>query len=129
MSHWCEKYIGLPWINGEMDCWGFVRRVQSERFGRQLSVVDIDANDRVAVHAAFAGHPEYSRWCEVAAPADGDCVVVHKGNVADHVGLWVAIDGGKMLHAMPNSGVILSDPKMLRRLGWNPLVFYRFQGS
>jgi cell wall-associated NlpC family hydrolase len=133
MSHWSSQYIGLPWESGAQgpdafDCWAFVRHVQSKHFGRDLPLIDVDANNRSMVHAAFAIHPERQRWAQVEQPSEGDCVLVHKGRFADHVGMWVDVDGGRILHAVPRAGVVCTSIQALRRLGWNPIEFYRFAG-
>lgn len=133
MNHWSVQYIGLPWAAygqgpDEFDCWAFVRHVQRIHFGRDLPIIDVDANDRAAVCLAFATNQERQRWMRVDTPQEGDCVLVYKGAVADHVGMWLELDGGKVLHAVPRMGVVSTSVRALQRLGWNPIEFYRFAG-
>lgn len=134
MTHWSTRYIGLPWESGAQgpdafDCWSFVRHVQREHFGRMLPIIDVDAHDRAIVRTEFAVNPERGRWSQVDLPVEGDAVLVYKGKVADHVGVWIDADGGKILHAMPSIGVACTSVKALQRLGWNPIEFYRFMGD
>lgn len=131
MTHWAERYIGLPWINGGggesgYDCWALVRQVQREHYGRDLPAIHVDAGDLAALGAAFARHPERARWRRVEAPQDGDCVLTHKGAHADHVGVYLDLDGGRILHSVRGSGVVCTALPVLRRMGWHPLEFYRF---
>ncbi|MDD4926928.1 MAG: NlpC/P60 family protein [Methylotenera sp.] len=133
-THWAEDYIGIPWANGAQgpdafDCWALVRHVNREHYGRELPIIQVDAHDVDAVHDAFAHHPEKSRWQPVAIPQDGDCVLTHKGEEIDHVGVFLDIDGGKILHALQGSGVVCTAPSVLKRMGWFPLAFYRFKGQ
>ena len=131
MKHFAEHYIGLPWQNGAQgpqafDCWALVRHVQREHYGRDLPIVGVDADDLAAVHEAFAVHPEKARWALVDTPQDGDCVLVRKGNHLDHVGIYLDVDGGRVLHSIRGSGVVCTALPVLKRLGWNPVEFYRF---
>lgn len=134
MNHWSVRYIGLPWESGAQgpdafDCWAFVRHVQREHFSRMLPVISVDAHDRAVVRTEFVVNPERARWVPVTRPVEGDAVLVYKGNAADHVGVWIDVDGGKILHAAPGIGVVSTSTKALRRLGWNPIEFYRFMGG
>lgn len=133
-QHWANQYIGLPWENGgqgpeAFDCWALVRHVQHEHYGRELPIIDVDADDAEAVEAAFAGHAERARWQLVSVPQDGDCVLTHRGAQVDHVGVYLDLDGGRVLHAVRGSGVVCTAPPVLGRMGWYPLEFYRFKGG
>lgn len=130
--HWSEQYLGIPWASGAQgpdafDCWAFFRHVQRRHYGRDLPIVSVDANDRPMVRTTFVQHPERRRWIPTDAPRDGDCVLFHKAGQVDHVGLWLDVSGGRILHAIPHSGVVLTSLVAARRLGWNPIEFYRFQ--
>lgn len=133
MTHWATRYIGLPWQSGAQgpeafDCWALVRHVQREHYGRELPIIDVDAHDRDAVHAAFRDHPERARWQRVYPPQDGDCVLTHRGGQVDHVGVYLELNDGyelRVLHAIRSSGVVCTALPALKRLGWHPLEFYR----
>lgn len=132
--HWASRYVGMPWENGAQgpaayDCWALVRQVQREHYGRELPMIVVDAEDGSAVHDAFRSHPERARWTRVDSPQDGDCVLTHKGNEVDHVGVYLDLDGGRVLHAITGSGVVCTTLPTLQRLGWYPLEFYRFVGE
>lgn len=132
--HWAENYIGVPWENGAQgpqafDCWALVRHVQRKHYQRILPIINVDADDLPSVHQAFASHPEKSRWHLVAVPMDGDCILVRRGNQLDHVGVYLDMDGGRVLHAVRGSGVVCTGIPVLKRMGWNPVEFYRFAGG
>lgn len=132
--HWAENYIGLAWENGAQgpqafDCWALVRHVQLTHYQRILPIINVDADDLPSVHQAFANHPEKARWHLVAVPMDGDCILVRRGNQLDHVGVYLDIDGGRVLHAVRGSGVVCTAIPVLKRMGWNPVEFYRFAGG
>lgn len=134
MKHWANGYVGLPWVNGAQgpnafDCWALVRHVQRVHYGRELPIINVDADDIDAVHAAFHAHPEKARWQLSGQPQDGDCVLTHKGAQVDHVGIYLDLDGGRVLHAVRGSGVVCTALPVLQRMGWNPVEFYRFAGA
>lgn len=133
MKHWAEQYLGLPWQSGAQgpqafDCWALVRHVHRAHFGRELPVVDVDAANLAAVRATFAATPIFQLWRQVEQPAEGDAVVMHKGSAADHVGVWVEVDGGRVLHAAQGAGVVATPLAALRRLGWGRVSFWRYHG-
>lgn len=142
-AHWANQYVGLPWGNGAQgpeayDCWALVRHVQRVHYGRELPIINVDADDHEAVGAAFAMHPERARWQRVYPPQDGDCVLTHQGAQVDHVGVYLEIHCGdaldalpelRVLHALRGSGVVCTALPVLKRLGWHPVEFYRFAGD
>lgn len=130
MTHWAEPYIGRPWESGaqgpdSFDCWGFVRHVQRERFSRELPVIDVDAGRMRAVIQAFSAHPERDHWMQVDLPAEGDCVLMAHARYPSHVGLWVDVDGGGVLHCVRGAGVVFNSLSALRYSGWGRIAFYR----
>jgi len=133
-QHWAQQYLGLPWRAGAQgpqafDCWGLVRHVHRVRYGRDLPAVAVNAAHQGAVRAEFAHTPIMALWRPVPVPAEGDAVVMFKGAAADHVGLWLAADGGRVLHAAQGAGVVASSVQALRRLGWGRLQYMRYTGG
>lgn len=134
MTHWAEQYIGLPWEPGAQgpdafNCWGLVRHVQLQHFGRELPLIGVDEQDIQAVNAAFSTHAEFSRWQQVGAPVEGDCVI-SKGapDKPDHVGIYVEAGGGRILQSVCGAGVIAAPMRAMRMLGWQHIEYWRFAG-
>jgi len=123
--HWAADYIGLPYAPPDMDCWGFFRRVQRERFGRDLPPVDIDPVNLLGIARAFRDQPERARWHEVVVPVEGDAVLMAHAKHPSHVGVWIAADGGGVLHCERDAGVVFSRPQALRAAGWSRFAYYR----
>lgn len=124
-THWAVDYIGEPWIAGEHDCWGFFRRVQSERYGRAVPPFDVDAFNRFACARAVRDNPERSHWLRVTAPQEGDAVLLAHARHPSHVGVWIDADGGGVLHCLEGDGVVFQTRKSLTACGWSHLEFYR----
>ena len=95
-----------------------------------MPLVDVDAFDTRAVIRSFEGHPENARWPRVEKPGDGDGVKMTPGTRDLHVGVWLDLNGGGILHCVRNLGVRFDDRfKVERVLGFNILGFHRFDGE
>jgi len=124
-AHWAARYIGDAWINGDHDCWGFFRRVQAEQFGLDLPRIDVDACSALICRRAFASNAERDRWLAVEVPAEGDAVLMGKNKRPAHVGVWIDVDGGAVLHCVEHAGVVVQNRPALRLSGWQILGLYR----
>jgi cell wall-associated NlpC family hydrolase len=122
--HWATRYLGDEWVAGSHDCWGFVRRVYQEQYGIEVPVVAVDALNLRAKIQAFNAHPERGHWLPVDTPQEGDAVLMSLNQQPGHVGIWLAADGGGVLHCVQHQGVIFSGAASLRSHGWNTLGFY-----
>lgn len=106
------------------DCWGLVRLVYLERLGFEVPMYDreyarlMHSLDDVAQHLG---------WVEVATPTDLCAVAMSgRGVIMHHVGIYLDVDGGKVLHAVkPFSGIQkLSD---LPKHGYHTFKFYEYR--
>jgi len=128
--HWAEELIGRPYRAGgqgpdAFDCWGLVRSVMAHRFGRALPAIPVNALDVRAVLTAFRDHCERRNWDLVAMPVEGDCVLMRQSRHPVHVGVWLNVDGGGVLHAVSSSGVVFQRVRDLPGAGWRIEGFYR----
>lgn len=101
---WAAHYIGLPFAergrdHKGVDCWGLVRLVMAEQFGRALpsfgNEYDHTCNQ---VKIAALVTREVPRWRHIAAGEEqlGDVIVLRVRGVPMHVGL--VLGDGQMLH-------------------------------
>lgn len=128
---WISQYFGKPWESGAQgpdayDCWALVRAVNHEVFGIDLPFISCDALNPDAIKATFNGNAEFNNWRMVDAPQNGDCVVT-KSNPkdVDHVGVWVDVDGGKILQSVYGSGVVLITLEATKRMIGQHVEFWR----
>lgn len=126
-AHWAAQYIGLPWVSQSHDCWAFFRNIQAVHFGRDVPVILVDTEDIRACVRAFTGSAERSNWAETEHPHEGDAVLMSQHKQPTHVGVWVDVDGGGVLHCIKDSGVIFSRPHHLFQLGYAMLASYRYK--
>ena len=136
--HWAEDLIGRPWVAGGrgpdvFDCWGLARWCWRERFGIEVPEIPVDAANLRAVLAGFRDHPERQRWRRVERapeqPREGDAVLMRQSRHPVHVGIWLNVDGGGVLHAARDIGVVFQPPVDLTAHGWRIEGFYRFTGD
>lgn len=119
---WVREYIGQPWIHGEHDCWAFFRKVQKEKFNRDVPAINVDAFNTMACVKAFMHHDERQNWIEVKTPEDGDAILMSQSKVPTHVGIWVS---GAVLHCVRGTGVVYTNEKALKSFPYNITGIYR----
>ncbi|MGV0961437.1 MAG: hypothetical protein ACOYB1_16555 [Limnohabitans sp.] len=135
MPHWADRYLGEPWVTGTHDCWHFARRVWRERFGWQVSALEVDALDRLASLRAFAGHQEYRHWTRVEttreSAREGDACLMGRSARPCHIGVVVDLgvtagnDPVGILHCLQGAGVVFTPYGRLGSLGLQVVSHYR----
>lgn len=109
--HWAIQYYGVPWkpLGRDMsgfDCYGLFKHVQREHFN--IDVPEIRINpiaDTSGKFRAFKEHNEFNNWHEVKTPKDGDAVLMGAGNCVSHIGIFLEVDLGGILHCDDDRGV------------------------
>lgn len=124
-----NRYIGLPWVSGAagpdaFNCWGLLQVVQRDHFG--IALPDLIFGD--AARQAYAEHMQARDWEVVPATFHGAGVLLRGGD-DPHVGVWLDLDSGGVLHAMQGRGVIWTARSGLRLLGFSRLQYYRFNNG
>lgn len=123
------QYIGTPWVAGAQgpdafDCMAFFRHVQAQHFGIQVpAIIAPDYDDGAGLVALFAGHPERSRWPSAAKASHG-CAVFIRNPL--HIGVWLNIDGGGVLHCVRGAGVIFTADAAWAVSGFGRREYFRF---
>jgi hypothetical protein len=126
-AQWAGNYIGLPWMPPQRDCWSFFREIQETHYDRHVPIMDVDPNDLRAVATLFAHHPERLRWVQVDQPNDGDAVLMARAKHPVHVGVWLDVADGRVLHCAQGSGVLCQPLESIRLAGWGQIRFYTHQ--
>ena len=111
MRHFAVGYIGLPWralgrdVQG-FDCYGLFKHVQHLYFGVDVAEIGLDPSvDVIGMVRAFKSHAEFGHWREVVEPCEGDAVMMGNGRSVSHIGIYLAVDGGGVLHCDDIGGV------------------------
>ena len=125
-AHWASAYIGTEWTR-DANCWHFCAQVWAERFGITVPLIDIDGTDPRATRRELSQSSERVGWAAVATPAEGCGVMMAKGALPCHVGIW--LDLGGVLHCVEGAGAIFTPAERLADLGYRIAGFYRRVGA
>jgi len=106
MGHWCEQYVGLPYVEGDRDCASLTEQVQREQFGRQLCLPTARANN-------YRGWSRQIAQCrddfvqQTDDPVDGDLVLMFGRGHLNHLGTLLIIESEfYVLHAQRSAGQV-----------------------
>ncbi|CAO4178814.1 glycoside hydrolase [Methylorubrum populi] len=107
-----RRWRGTPYDKAERNCWWLAALAQGELFGRPLPAADPALVADIRARAeAMATHPAREEWREIETPVDGALVLMGKVAGAEtHVGTFLALDGGLILHTDERHGVVLDPP-------------------
>lgn len=127
--HWAFGYLGTPWVSGGdgalgYDCYTFTRHIQAAHFGITMPAVDVDAYNFKAVANAMRGRESHAQWQRVDTPTEGACVLMAHAKYPSHIGVYLDVDGGGVLHCVRGEGVVFSTLSALQLSGWSRLEFY-----
>lgn len=123
-------YIGTPWEAGAQgpdayDCMGFFRMLQGRYFGIDVpKIIAPDYNDPRVLVDLFGSHPERKRWPQIERPVHG-CAVIVRSPL--HIGTWLNIDGGGVLHCVRGIGVIFTTDSAWPLSGFGRREFFRLE--
>lgn len=106
-------YIGLPYHPSDFNCWHLVQQVQREQFGRELPSFTVSGARLHEVAQTFHHAAERQNWHRTDKPGHGCCVLMRRTRYPIHIGVWLEIDGGGVLHNLENLGVVFQKPQDL----------------
>ncbi len=134
MTHWATDYIGKPWrvaSDGpeDFDCWGLVVDIHRRFYGRELEIIPVEESNLRQLIKTFDAHPEKQNWDTVKNPIEGDIALMRQSRHPIHVGVWLNVDGGGLLHCMQGAGVVFQNLQSLSLTGWKIENYYRYKGE
>lgn len=99
--------------------------VQFHLFGRHVEAVHLDGMDVATIRAAVAAHAANQQWHpREGAPHHGDAVKM--GHLANpfHIGTYLELDRGMVLHQTEVSGLCCDTLTQLRARGYRIVTFH-----
>lgn len=123
-----NKYIGKKYSDSE-DCYYWFREIMKNEYSIDMPLL---AGNHKVFNAAklIRDVPELLGGRRTSEPQTGDCVFLSLSNRPHHIGIYVHIDGkAKILHAIENSGVILSDMASLKLNGWKVREYWTLRSN
>jgi hypothetical protein len=122
-----QRLIGQPWERRGLHCWALVRDVQSNVYGREIPDGPMGVPTRSKRRELLSRDAKPFGWREVTGPQDGAVVRMHHlgGNPNDleHAGVWIDVDGGRVLHTDNPHGVVADTLAEIHLRGWVPRFF------
>lgn len=131
MNHWATKYIGKPFKLGARgpvayDCWGLMREIYQTEFNIQLPDHPGVTEETLGFQSRVLLEDMSTAWVPSPEPFDGCGVAMSHKIIFHHVGVYLDVDGGKVLHAWEGTGVIASSYRDLRLArGMKNIKYYR----
>lgn len=121
-----NRYVGLPYQAGgrgpgAFDCWGLLLAVQRAHFGRALP--DLQMGDAATSFAAYEHRRATGEWVLIARPVHGAPALMRAG-MHPHVGTWLGVDGGGVLHAQEGAGVVWTPANRLNMAGYGRIQYF-----
>jgi cell wall-associated NlpC family hydrolase len=125
-----RSLVGLPYgvpPRGE-NCWTFTQRVQREVFGRELPDIEMESDAIAYLVKLINNHAAHDQWKRVGVPIDGGLVEMSCARLPHHVGTYIDLDGGGVLHCDIGSGSSFASLSVLKIIGFQRFIFYDWQG-
>ncbi len=128
--HWIRKYVSKPWVKGARgpdayDCFGLF--LDAYRTVKGIELPDLAEMSLVAERRLIGYSKGNDAWNRIDEPSEElDAVLLGRGTVAHHIGLWTQADGGLVIHCASGSGVLAQTLDQIRNGGYKIIEFYRY---
>ena len=127
--------VGKPYKPGAAgpdayDCWGLAQIIQRELFGRDMPTIDTppDDNSPKTMIKFIREHHARKQWAKAEGPAHGRLVEMSRSNLPFHIGVYLDIDGGGILHSAQGIGVGFDPLIIMASQGWRGLTYHEWIG-
>lgn len=126
-----NSLIDLPYEKGafgpdSFNCWGLLYYVQKNYFNTSMPIAPI--GDPEGCRKLYENNMHNGRWAVIQIPEHG-CGALLRGGEEPHVGIYLDLDGGGILHAMEGEGVIWTPLNRLRALNFGRTSYYRLKND
>lgn len=128
--------IGKPYKTGAKgpdayDCWGLAQAVQAGLFGRTMPTIDAppDDNNPKTMIRFIRGHAARQQWKKADVfPKHGQLVEMSRANLPFHIGVYLDIDSGGIIHSAQGIGVGFDPLIIMPSQGWRNLTYHDWIG-
>lgn len=128
--------VGKPYKQGAAgpdfyDCWGLAQVVQRGLFGREMPTIESPPsdNDPRTMIRFIRDHHARKQWRQVDGPGHGRLVEMCRSSLPFHIGVYLEIDGGGILHSAQGIGVGFDPLNTMVVTGWRGLTFHEWIGN
>jgi len=115
----------------KFDCYAMMQLVQWHLFGRVVSSIDLgaDASGRAVLSALALNRTRRAWRLNAGRPRHGDAVTMSHMHEPFHIGTFLDIDRGVVVHCASFAGLVCDDTAALRASGWGKICFYSYRGA
>lgn len=122
-------FTGRQYSRTGLHCWELTRRAQAEIFDRELPAVLEHPGTKLGVARLMARKDNHDGWRRTDTPAHGAVVFMTRAGhgperAAIHSGVYLALDGGGVLHTDDPHGVVFESISELKARNWASMAYY-----
>lgn len=129
---WVQPLLGLKWKIGargpfEYDCWGLLWHVYRTRLNIELPEYPgmNTANVWEVARKIEGVIISDMDWKQIKSPIHLCAVAMSSGRVLHHVGVWLDIDGGLVLHSRDSGAITAQSLRGLSSIGIQRIIYYK----
>lgn len=109
------------------DCWTFTQHIQKILWSRQLADAPLPESGNIReLVRIIKYHNEHKNWRVVDRPVHSGLVELSCSRHPHHIGTWLDIDGGGLVHCDGPAGVTFDPLIALKAAGWRRFIFYEW---
>lgn len=127
-----SDYVKLKWESGatgpdKYDCQGLVVHIQKKFYNRIMPDVKVNSDNLFSVVKAIAKNKVWEQFEKIEVPEDGCIVKMFTSEDPSHLGTYIDIDRGGVLHSLRKQGVVWDSMFVLKKT-YSKIEFWRFIG-
>ena len=127
-----SKYIGLKWESGatgpsRYDCQGLCVHIQKKLYNKIMPEVKVDSDNLFSIVKAITKNKAWEKFEKIENPEDGCIVKMFSAENPSHIGVYINVDGGGVLHSIRKQGVIWDTLFILKKT-YAQIEFWRYNG-
>lgn len=107
------------------DCYSFCQLAQKELFDRQMDDIYLGDNLKSWIKAAIKYREQFG-MLQLESPVHGCFIEMTHSNRPYHVGIWLDINGGAVMHFTKYAGFQFQTFTELKLSGWRQFIYDGF---
>lgn len=124
-----ESLLGKPHIPGAngpdaYDCWGAAQVIQKRLFNRNMPDIKDPPTDIRRLMVFIHNHEARSQWVRADTKRHGQLVELAHGNHPFHIGVYLDVEGGGIIHSLANIGISWDRELTMKAAGWRKFVYH-----
>lgn len=122
------EHLGKPYKLGTQgpdyfDCWGWVRFINKELWNREIPWIDMSKGSISDFIKSGYEYRSQMDWVVIPNPIHSCLVEMSHARHAHHVGVFINVDGGQVVHSIQGGGVVCDPLLTIPISGWHSIKF------